>query len=374
MKLDGVIVDLDSWARNSRALLLLTNNLEDLQEVPAGLETMIARLTALARRGIQVYWESSNPSHIVGSALFITKAPSDGYISHGFGETTEVRLGRLKERLDLAQSDEWLYLSNNPENLATATRFGFQAEATKTFLLQEGLSIEAKADRKPVSESLFTEHLNNYVPGGGPKIVHPLLPSQIYMVGSDADHFRWVKAVAPILRNIFPAQAILGLDTTFAFTNYYQNPYKAQPLWDEIKDWHGRHSGRNPNLLNLNFVAAVMASAISTQDFDYLVPVPSTHTAESPTMASVRLARLIGMITGVPKRELLLKNGKHSFERTTLQHKPLKRLSRFCLIDDQITTGRSVYQSREILQQDFGAASVTTYSFSTTRPFVLSQE
>ncbi len=371
MKLDGVIVDLDSWARNSSALLLLTNNLEDLQAVPVGLEAMITRLTELARRGIHVYWESSNPSHIVGSALFITKAPSDGYISHQYGETTEIRLGRLKEQLSPPKAEVWLYLSNNPENLAAATRFGFQVQETKTFLLQEGLGIEANTDRKPVSESLFRESLNNYAPGVGPNIVYPLLPSQICMLGSDADYVRWTKVVAPIFRNIFPAKAILGLESTFAFTNYYQNPYKAQPLWEEIKDWHGRHSGTNPNLLNLNFVAAVMASSITAQDFDYLVPVPSTHGGySSPTIASVRLARLIGMITGVPKRELLVKNGKHSFARRPDQHKPLRTSSRLCLIDDQITTGRSVYQSRDILQRVFGAASVTTYSFSTTRPFL----
>jgi hypothetical protein len=170
---------------------------------------------------------------------------------------------------------------------------------------------------------------------------------------------------------VFPAKLVRDLENTFAFVNYYHDEMLGKQLLEEIKNWGGRKSGPKPNLLNVNFVSAILASQIALRGVEAAVPVPSTaFSGESPGMVSVRIAQSVAILLSLQCFEVLHKNAKHQFETLATPTSTPIRGKRIALIDDQITTGRSMHFAREILLRDLKADEVVCVAWSTTKPWV----
>jgi hypothetical protein len=126
----------------------------------------------------------------------------------------------------------------------------------------------------------------------------------------------------------------------------------ARSLLVSIKNWRGRSSGPEVLLLNVEFLALVMASSIVDVDNHFqIVPVPSSElTEEKPGQVSIRLARRIAQLTSAPIAELLSKVSAEPGFCYSAESWPWDKPA--ILIDDQFTTGSSIRACIEALEEE----------------------
>jgi 16S rRNA G966 N2-methylase RsmD len=164
------------------------------------------------------------------------------------------------------------------------------------------------------------------------------------------------------------AKEIRSLDNACAFVNYYADDMLGKQLLEEIKNWSTRKSGPKPNLLNINFLSAALASRIALSGAEAIVPVPSTRfSGIQPAMVSVRLAHAIAILLALPCYEVLHKSNKHEFGTLATRGSSPIRGRKVALVDDQITTGKSMQIAKEILLRDLEAREVICVAWSTTK-------
>lgn len=141
--------------------------------------------------------------------------------------------------------------------------------------------------------------------------------------------------------------------------------------WISIKDWKGSHSGPKPELLYLEFIAITMAAFLQTIDFPFvLVPIPSTEFSdEQPSQVSIRLAYRVAQLSNIPMFNMFKKDAENNISSTYADTKFDRKV---ILIDDQLTTGKSVFKCLDILS-DMGVKDVCLYTW-TSSVFDLAEE
>ena len=366
MKARGLIVDLDSIVKgNIDELLSLIGSNTWLQpeDAPPHLLELKDRLNVA--RGFRIVIESGSQTDLVGSAIFTLGIACDGYVGAEFGTST---LDRLLKFAFLFDASEWIYLSGNSINLSEGQRLDFIVRHTDQMLVEPDLPFMPVATRPDPSEETIRAQVLRYREYKEDSINIPLLPGSIVQLGQLDDLPRLHTLLSSSLPKVFPARAIANLDNALAFVNYYDDGLIGKQLLEEIKNWRSRKSGPQPNLLNVNFLSAVLASRIVNSGAEAIVPVPSTSfSGAQPAMVSVRLAHSIAILLGLPCYEVLHKTRKHEFGTlATLGSSPILG-KKVALIDDQITTGKSMHLAREILVRELEAKEVVCLAWSTTK-------
>lgn len=140
--------------------------------------------------------------------------------------------------------------------------------------------------------------------------------------------------------------------TRFSAHVHYESAL-GEPLWNLCKNWHGTKSGPDVHQHLMEFVALVMASHLVKEPVKpYLIPVPSTERSlNQPAENSLRLTHRISELSGCPILPLLKKdeNKNISAIRTTVDLKQI-----YLLIDDQMTSGKTMLKCKEYLSDHFG--------------------
>jgi hypothetical protein len=136
------------------------------------------------------------------------------------------------------------------------------------------------------------------------------------------------------------------------FSHFKFGHLMARSLLVSIKNWRDRRSGPEVLLLNLEFLALVMASSIvEIDDHFQIVPVPSSDpTQEKPGEVSLRLARRIAQLTSAPIAELLAKSPSEGDFYYSAEFWPWDKPA--LLIDDQFTSGATIRACIEALEEE----------------------
>ena len=368
MKARGLIVDLDSIVKGNMDelfSLIGSNTWLQPEDAPPHLLELKDRLNAASARGFRMVIESGSRTDLVGSAIFTLGIACDGYVGSEFGNS---KLDRLLKFAFLFDASEWIYLSGNQINLSEGQRLDFIVRHTDQMLAEPNLPFMPVATRPDPSEETIRSQVFRYREYKQDSLNIPLLPGSIVQLGQLDDLARLHNLLSSSLPRVFPARKISNLDNAFAFVNYYDDAILGRQLLEEVKNWSSRKSGPQPNLLNVNFLSAVLASRIANSGAEAIVPVPSTSfSGVQPAMVSVRLAHSIAILLGLPCYEALHKTRKHEFGTlATLGSSPI-RGKKVALIDDQITTGKSMHLAREILVRELEAKEVVCLAWSTTK-------
>lgn len=146
-------------------------------------------------------------------------------------------------------------------------------------------------------------------------------------------------------RNLNPAK------TRFSAHVHYKSAL-GDSLWNPCKNWKGKKSGPDVHQHLMEFVALVMASHLVEEPVKpYLIPVPSTEfSLNQPAENSLRLAHRISELSGCPILPLLKKDENRNIAAITnvLDLKPT-----YLLIDDQMTSGKTMLKCKEYLSDHF---------------------
>jgi hypothetical protein len=144
----------------------------------------------------------------------------------------------------------------------------------------------------------------------------------------------------------------------------------ARSLLVSIKNWRARSSGPEVLLLNIEFLALVMASSIvDVYRHFQIVPVPSSDpTVDKPGQVSIRLARRIAQLTSAPIAELLAKTSSEPRFYYSAESWPCDKPA--ILVDDQYTTGSSIRACIEALgEESIEVFRVNTWSSNNHEEF-----
>ncbi len=368
MRARGLIVDLDSIFRgNINELLSLIGSNTWLQpdDAPLNLLELKERLNAASARGFRIVIESGSEANLLGSAIFTLGIACDGYVGSEFGSS---KLDRLLKFAFLYEASEWIYLSGDQSNLTSSQRLDFIVRHTDQMLLEPELPFLPVATRPEPSENSIRAQVLRYRDYKEDSVNLPLLPGSLVQLGEPDDLTRLDRLLSYSLPKVFPAKEIRSLDNACAFVNYYADDTLGKQLLEEIKNWSTRKSGPKPNLLNINFLSAALASRIALSGAEAIVPVPSTRfSGIQPAMVSVRLAHAIAILLGLPCYEVLHKSNKHEFGTLATRGSSPIRGKKVALVDDQITTGKSMQIAKEILLRDLEAREVICVAWSTTK-------
>ena len=173
----------------------------------------------------------------------------------------------------------------------------------------------------------------------------------------------------------FKSELPQGLNLTITACKYYweKTDFDIQVLWQKIKDWQQiRGSGTEPQLHYLEFVALCMSAGLSNAShLGVLVPVPSNgFSVQKPAQASIRLTERISQLTGLPVVEALHRIGddmKPGVGMGIIVH------PRIALIDDQLTTGKTILKSINALYE-IGIRNIDVYCFTHSKTFLKVKE
>ena len=187
--------------------------------------------------------------------------------------------------------------------------------------------------------------------------------------------FELVKLANLSSTNIVPpnpetAVALSEVDL-YAAVDYWKQPSLGSNLWTLIKNWNqSKGSGSKIHLHYLEIVALGISSGIylRRQEIEtesaFIVPVPSTRiSSEHPGQISLRLAHRISQLTEIPLLNLLTKEENGEFVSTMKRYPFSKSIY---LIDDQITSGRNVVKSVEVLRS-LGVENLSVFVWSASK-------
>jgi hypothetical protein len=167
-------------------------------------------------------------------------------------------------------------------------------------------------------------------------------------------------------------EELLNLEIS-AFTPY-MGTYIGETLWNQCKDWKGKSIGSGPEVkLHLIELPAVVISAF-LEPQAILIPAPPSHFSESkPGEISRRLAQRIAQIRRTNVLDIFTKSEAGEFETENTSFIPAGEF--YCMIDDQLTDGRTIEMCLDRLPQEVKKGiSLIIWSYSASgRRWVVKQ-
>lgn len=206
--------------------------------------------------------------------------------------------------------------------------------------------------REQGDEILFNKDFNT------PEIFRPILNPRFCTRFDYENDINIRYALMKILRLRFPryrfefSRNLNPAKTRFSAHVNYRSPL-GDSLWKLCKHWLGENSGPEVHQHLIEFVALVMASHFVEEPVKpTLIPVPSSEFSMSqPAENSLRLAYRISELSGCPILPLLKKGENRAITAIT---STLDSKQTYLLIDDQITTGKTMLKCKDFLAKNFG--------------------
>jgi hypothetical protein len=129
----------------------------------------------------------------------------------------------------------------------------------------------------------------------------------------------------------------------------YMNSVVGESYWHACKDFKNKFVGSGPEVqLHLIELIVLLMSACIDLD-EVLIPVPSSgYSPEKPGEISSRIVHRLAHLNNMNALPILVKAGIDNFQRVGGELNPEVR---YVLIDDQLTTGKTVKSCIEILPE-----------------------
>lgn len=358
----GILIDYDSVIQPS----------VDLEGTPFSKEMgerqidLRAALDQLASSGFLIAFESKMDYRALGSSIFREGLSCDGYIGRDPEDSDrDMRLETFQDQVKNAE--QFIYVCNNSNRIHFAIGLGFKC-ITPTALVSsaENLIAMQPAKRVTFSPSDFLAHLEKAALRRSGLLL-PMLPARFVTnaeIRSRAK--RWTDHALPILNQIAPMKRDANTGLQY-FVPYYSGEPSDQlgfRLWKRVKDWNGSSSGPNPNLLDLNFIAATMTAGIWTKQTESITYIPSSPaTAAKPAATSKQLAQRVSGYLGVPLVSILRRREHQEFELIP-QYVNFTKFDSMLLIDDQVTKGLSMANGLSLIQEQIPNTSISQIVWS----------
>lgn len=353
----GILIDYDTVIKASV-------DLESVPLAPAISPEQIefrSTLSELAAHGYPIAYESSLDSRMLGSQIFRENLSCDGYLGEsGHNDLHfDMRLELFREQI--RGPNTFIYVSNFANRIHVASGLGFTCLTSWQLVDLKVKLLGSSAVKRPV----FTpRELLAHIEKASARtrgLLLPLLPARLITNSEITNESRrWTGLVIPALREVVKPKLDESSGCQY-FVPYYSGDFThllGNKLWKRVKDWNGKESGPNPNLLDLNFVAAAMAAGLWAQEFEAVTFIPASPASKTkPAAASTHLAKRVADFLGLPLLDILTRSSHQSFEVKTSNEAPRDHL-KIALLDDQVTKGESMANGLILLSRHLQNANL----------------
>jgi hypothetical protein len=344
----GILIDYDTVIKASV-------DLEGVPLVPGISPEQIefrTTLEELAAHGYPIAYESSLDSRMLGSQIFRENLSCDGYLGESGHNDMRIDMRLESFRELLRGANKFVYVSNFANRIHVASGLGFTCLTSWQLVESKARLLANQAVKRPA----FTgRELAAHIEKASARtsgLILPLLPSRLITNPEiTSESRRWTGMALPTLLELVRPK----LDQTSG-CQYFVPYYSGEPtdllgnrLWKRIKDWNGKESGPNPNLLDLNFVSAAMAAGLWAQELEAVTYIPSSPVSKAkPAGASIHLAKRVSEFLGLPRLDILTRSAHQSFDLKSPDKNPPGHL-KIAVVDDQVTKGTSMANALDLL-------------------------